>query len=120
VNVSEPSMTSREGAPADGLFQRGRRDWPQESGGCRPEGNRRPGAHHRPRDKGGALPGRSLLMCNTTTPLGSGHWVAGRPTVRKAQFPCGRRMTQEANAGSRKAAGNRGPLDRLLRRMDFG
>ena len=33
--------------------------------------------------------------------------VAGRPTVRKAQFPSGRRMTQEANAGGRKAAGNR-------------
>jgi len=51
--------------------------------------------------------------------LGSGRVVAGRPTVRKAQFPSGRRMTQEANAGGRKAAGNRGPLDRLLRRMDF-
>ena len=34
--------------------------------------------------------------------------VAGRPTVRKAQLPSGRRMTQEANADSRKAAGNRG------------
>jgi hypothetical protein len=27
---------------------------------------------------------------------------AGRPTVRKAEFPSGRRMTQEANAGGRK------------------
>ena len=60
-----------------------------------------------------------MFMCNTTIPLGSGCLVAGRPTVRKVQFPSGRRMTQEANAGSRKAAGNRGPLDRLLRRMDF-
>jgi hypothetical protein len=70
--------------PADGMFQRGRRDWPQESGRCRPEDSRWPGTHHRPRDKESALPGRSLLMRNTTTPLGSGHVVAGRPTVRKA------------------------------------
>ena len=34
--------------------------------------------------------------------------VAGRPTVREAQFPSGRRMTQQAKAGGRKAAGNRG------------
>jgi hypothetical protein len=45
--------------------------------------------------------------------------VAGRPTVRKAQFRSGRRMTQEAKAGGRKAAGNRGLLDRRLRRMDL-
>jgi hypothetical protein len=37
--------------------------------------------------------------------------MAGRPTVRKAQFPSGRRMTQEANADSRKATGNRQPHD---------
>jgi hypothetical protein len=64
-------------------------------------------------------PGRVLLMCNTTTPLGSGHLVAGRPAARKAQLPSGRKMTQQTNAGGRKAAGNRGPLDRLLRRMNF-
>ena len=79
--------------------------------------NRRPGAHHRPRGKGGALPGRVLLMCNTTTPLGSGGSTAGRPTVRKAELPSGRRMTQEANADGRKATGNREPRDRHLRRM---
>jgi hypothetical protein len=33
--------------------------------------------------------------------------VSGRPTVRKVQLPSGRRMTQEAKAGGRKAAGNR-------------
>ena len=33
--------------------------------------------------------------------------LPGRPTVREAQFPSGRRMTQEAKAGRRKAAGNR-------------
>jgi hypothetical protein len=37
---------------------------------------------------------------------------AGRPTVRKVQFPSGRRMTQEANADGRKAAGNRSSQDR--------
>src|SRR6516165_9139090 len=33
--------------------------------------------------------------------------VPGKPTVRKAQVPGGNRMTREANAGGRKAAGNR-------------
>jgi hypothetical protein len=42
-----------------------------------------------------------LLMRNTTTPMGSGGWVVGRLTVRKAQLPSGRRMTQEANADGR-------------------
>jgi hypothetical protein len=43
---------------------------------------------------------------------------AGGLTVRKAQFPSGRRMTQEANADSRK--GDRKPVNRsagALRRM---
>src|SRR4029077_17569505 len=69
------------------MCQRGRRDWPLGSGGCRPEDSRRPGAHHRPRGKGGALPGRILFMRNMTTPLGSGGATAGRPTVRKAEPP---------------------------------
>jgi hypothetical protein len=33
--------------------------------------------------------------------------MPGKPTVRKAELRGGRRMTQEANAGGRKAAGNR-------------
>jgi hypothetical protein len=33
--------------------------------------------------------------------------VSGKPTVREAELPSGRRMTQEANAGGRKAAGKR-------------
>ena len=37
--------------------------------------------------------------------------AAGKPTVRKAQSPSGRRKAREANAGGRKAAGNR---DRML------
>jgi hypothetical protein len=39
----------------------------------------------------------------------------GMPTVRKAESLGGRRMTQEAKAGGRKATGNR-DRDRLLRR----
>jgi hypothetical protein len=31
----------------------------------------------------------------------------GQPTARKAQSPSGRRMTQDANAGGRKATGTR-------------
>ncbi len=33
--------------------------------------------------------------------------VAGKPTVREAQSPSEGRMTWEANAGGRKATGNR-------------
>jgi hypothetical protein len=33
--------------------------------------------------------------------------VGGKPTVRKAQSLGGNRMTRDANAGGRKAAGNR-------------
>lgn len=33
----------------------------------------------------------------------------GKPTARKAQLSSGRRKTQQANAGRRKAAGNREP-----------
>ena len=41
--------------------------------------------------------------------MGSVHGdVAGQPTVRKAQSPSEGRMTWEANAGGRKATGNRG------------
>src|SRR3954465_12225402 len=43
------------------MFQRGCRDWPRESGGCRPEDSRWPGAHHRPRGKGGAVNGTPKL-----------------------------------------------------------
>ena len=50
-------------------------------------------------------------MRNMTTPLGSGVMMAGRPTVRKAQVPSGRRKTQEANADSRN--GDRKPGNRV-------
>jgi len=40
--------------------------------------------------------------------------VVGGLTVRKAEVPSGRRMTREANAGSRKATGNRDSMARLL------
>jgi hypothetical protein len=43
-------------------------------------------------------------MRNMTTPMGSGTVVSGKPTVRKAELPSGRRMTQEANAGGRKGS----------------
>lgn len=33
--------------------------------------------------------------------------LPGKPTVREAQLPGGRRMVREANAGGRKATGNR-------------
>jgi hypothetical protein len=68
----------------------------------------RSGEHRRPRGRGGTHSGRISLVRNVETPSGSGRLVApGKPTVRKAQFPGGNRMTRQANAGGRKAAGNR-------------
>jgi hypothetical protein len=68
----------------------------------------RPGEHRRPRGRGGTQPGRSSWVWNVVTPTGSGTCVvSGKPTVRKAQIPGGTGMTREANAGGRKAAGNR-------------
>jgi hypothetical protein len=68
----------------------------------------RPGEHRRPRGRGGTHPGRISQARNVETPSGSGRQAApGKPTVRKAQLPSGNRMTREANAGGRKAAGNR-------------
>lgn len=40
--------------------------------------------------------------------------AGGKPTVRKAQLSGGNRMTREANAGGRKATGNRDELTVLL------
>jgi hypothetical protein len=59
-----------------------------------------PGEHRRPRGREGAQPGRVSKVRNVETPSGSGRQaVAGQPTVRKAQFPGGNRMTRQANAG---------------------
>ena len=61
-----------------------------------------------PRGQGGTHPGRVSLVWNVETPLGSGSLSRlGRLTVRKVQFPSGNRMAQQANAGRRKATGNR-------------
>lgn len=53
--------------------------------------------HRRCRGTGGAHPGRVSCVWNVTTPVGSGHALvwSGKPTVREAQFPSGRRMTQK-------------------------
>ena len=55
--------------------------------------------------------------CGTWEPRWeSGHGdVAGKPTARKAQSPSEGRMTWEANAGGRKATGNRGKRPALRR-----
>src|SRR5690348_15271713 len=94
--------------PADGMFQRGtglaaeKRQAPageKQSAGRTPPSRGREGTH----------PARISLMQNVETPKGSCcHRATGRPTARKAKIPDGNRMTQEANAGGRKATGNRG------------
>jgi hypothetical protein len=56
----------------------------------------RPGGHRRPRGRGGTHSGRISQARNVGTPSGSGRQAPGQPTVRKAQFPGGNRMTREA------------------------
>jgi hypothetical protein len=66
--------------------------------------------HRCPGVKGAPEPTRISFVWNMETPSGSQHApfaVQGRPIVRKAQSLGGNRKAQEANAGSRKATGNR-------------
>jgi hypothetical protein len=51
--------------------------------------------------QGATHPGRSSRVRNAVTPSASGPG-AGRPTVRRAESLGGNRMTEKANAGSRK------------------
>ena len=72
----------------------GCRDWLLRSG--RRLAGRRPGRgeHRCPRGIEGALTGRSSCVRNAVTPSGSGR-LAGKPTVRRAQFPGGYGMTEK-------------------------
>ena len=73
----------------------GCRDWPLRSGGRGLVIVARPGEHRRPRGIEGTHPGRCSCVRNVETPSGSGSSVAGRPTVRRAQFLGGNRMTEK-------------------------
>jgi hypothetical protein len=57
-----------------------------------------------------------LRVRNVAIPMGAdaASVAFGGLTVRKADVPSGGRMTREANAGSRKAAGNRDVVAELL------
>src|SRR6266536_5641773 len=101
-------MTLREGRPVGGRFKRGYRDWPLESGGCRPENSRRSGTHHRPRSKEGALPGRVLLMRNTTTPMGSGEPLVIRSADRE-EGSTPQRAQDDPRSEGRQPKGSRKP-----------
>jgi hypothetical protein len=73
-----------------------------------------------PRGVEGALPGRVSYQRNVGTPSGSGCGiVAGRPTVRNAEFPGGNRMVQEANAGGPKGGRKPGQHSRYLLRRSW-
>jgi len=89
-----------------GCRVRGGRDWPLGSGRRWPgtasgqESTAVPGVEEAP------TPAVSR-RCGTWKPRPGPGVVPGKPTVRKAQFPGGNRMTRQANAGGRKAAGTR-------------
>jgi hypothetical protein len=104
----EPPLMPRDEWPRDGMCQRG-----AGTGRCEAAGAGR--ARH-PARASTAVPGVEEApnpavsrWCGTWKPRpGPGVLMApGKPTVRKAQSPGGNRMTRQANAGSRKAAGNR-------------
>ena len=59
-----------------------------------------PGEHRRPRGREGTHPGRCSCVRNVVTPSRSGTpvGVSGKPTVRRAQFLGGNRMTEKRNA----------------------
>src|SRR6266568_5721402 len=57
----------------------------------------------------GRPPRPHLPHAERENPDGVRRVPAGKPTVREAESPSGRRKAREANAGGRKAAGNREP-----------
>lgn len=121
VNVSEPSLLPRHRRdPRMGCFSGSRRTGRCEAAGA--------GRERRSGRMSTAVPGsrghplRSHLACaERGNPDGVRHGtvgsstvvVGGGLTVRKAEIPSGRRMTREANAGGRKATGNRDSMARL-------
>jgi hypothetical protein len=75
------------------------------------------GEHHRPRAIEGALPGHILCVRNVETPSGSARAFGGERSADREESSTPRREQddQEANAGRRKAAGNRDePISALL------
>lgn len=115
--MSEPLVDASSGtAPDDGWLRRGsgtgplrggqRRLWDATSSRGTP---RFPGYRRRP-------PQSDLIRVQRGNPVEvrASVTASGRPTVRNAQLLGGNRRTQEANAGSRKAAGKRDANDRLL------
>ena len=108
--MSEPLVDASSGtAPEDGIAFRGAGTMPLRGGERRLRDAtsscgtpRFPGYRGRP-------PQPDLIRVQRGNPVGVRPSVTatGRLTVRKAQLPGGNRRTQEANAGSRKAAGKR-------------
>ncbi len=107
VNVSEPPMMPRDPKPRRWVVQRGaglavvKRQAPVGRGPADRMDTAASGSRGHP-------PRSYLARVERGNPVGVRVELSpGRLTVRKAQFPSGNRMAQEANAGSRKAAGNR-------------
>ena len=104
----EPSLMPREARTLSMGSVAGCRDWPLRSGRCRSRRRLGRGEHRRPRGREGTHPGRSSCVRNSVTPSRSGRdRASGKPTARRAQPLGGESDDREANAGSRKATGNR-------------
>jgi hypothetical protein len=69
-----------------------------------PGEHRRSGVERAPNPVASCVCGTWQSRWGPTSPVA----VVGGLTVREAEIPSGRRMTREANAGGRKATGNRG------------
>ena len=118
VNTSEPPRMPRYGNSPRRVVLAGMiRSEPLRIGRRRPGTVRRSCGHRRSRGTGGTRPGRISCVWNVETPLGSGGADAPQQADRKESWiPQREMMSQEANAGSRKATGNRGSLIASSRR----
>jgi hypothetical protein len=81
--------------------------WPLRNGRRRLVTRSPPWRTPPPRGSESTHPGRVSAVRNVTTPSGSGR-RSGKPTVREARLPGGRRTVQEANAGMPKGNGKPG------------
>jgi len=72
----------------------GCKDWPLRSGRRRLRTALNREERRRPRGRGGTHPGCSSCVRNAVTPSRSGLWP-GKPTVRRAEFLGGNRMTEK-------------------------
>ena len=97
VNVSEPVVMPRYGNfPGRVVLVGMTRSGPLRIGRRRPRTDLRSCGHRCSRGKAGTRPGQVSCVRNVETPSRPPlRGLVGRPTVRKAEFPCGNRTPKK-------------------------